>query len=187
MIKKWLIALGGLVLAGQIFAEEVKLPTSVTVDQIPLQLNGAGIRSKFFLDIYHIGVYATPQTSDATYLIQSRQPRRISMNLLRKVDSETMYNALLEGVRHNASNATLVNFNPYLEEMHTFFKRLIVLKKGDTVLFDLIPGKGIKVSIRDQYLEIASDDFAQAILKIWLGEHPVDKKLKAALLGAAKV
>jgi long-chain acyl-CoA synthetase len=42
----------------------------------------------------------------------------------------------------------------------------------------------VQVWINDRLRgKVAGDDFARALLRIWLGEHPADSGLKEALLG----
>ena len=54
----------------------------------------------------------------------------------------------------------------------------------DQYVFDYIPDKGTQVSKNQQVLGvIQGEDFKNALLEIWLGNHPADKKLKKGMLG----
>jgi hypothetical protein len=48
-----------------------------------------------------------------------------------------------------------------------------------------VPGVGTRVGIdgKERGKPIAGEDFHLALLRIWLGENPVDRDLKRALLG----
>jgi len=64
---------------------------------------------------------------------------------------------------------------------------LAVLKKGDVIDLDWLPGRGFVLSVNGKAKgePFVGEAFYAAILKIYIGERPVDKKLKAGLLGQA--
>ena len=52
------------------------------------------------------------------------------------------------------------------------------------MLLDYVPGTGTKVSVNGAELGIVEGhDFNAALLRVWIGASPVDKDLKAGLLG----
>jgi hypothetical protein len=53
------------------------------------------------------------------------------------------------------------------------------------ITLDYIPESGTRVTLNGEPKgeAIAGDDFYRALLRIWLGENPVDSSLKKALLG----
>jgi len=55
------------------------------------------------------------------------------------------------------------------------------------VNLDFLPGKGLVMTLNGarRGQPIPGEDLYAGVLKIFLGELPVDKKLKAGLLGAA--
>ena len=61
------------------------------------------------------------------------------------------------------------------------------IKAKSTIVFDLIPEKGTVLTINGQQKgrDIPGEDFANALLRVWLGEDPVQNDLKQALLGKA--
>ena len=62
------------------------------------------------------------------------------------------------------------------------------LKKGDILAIDYVPGQGTVILINGkQAAEPTADPaFYTMLLKIWLGDKPVDRSLKPALLGEAR-
>lgn len=191
MLKKCLILFLSLFLLSQVQAREIKGVTffeTINYGQTPLLLNGAGVRTKLFFDIYAIGLYTTEKMHDASALIQQAKPRRVRISLLHKVEAESICSSLMNSLEHNVSAAELVSLKPYIEQTRALFKRSGTLQKGDTVVLDIVPDIGLQVSIKGQEPStIASERFAQGMLSIWLGEHPVDKKLKHVLLGDTEV
>jgi hypothetical protein len=61
------------------------------------------------------------------------------------------------------------------------------VRKGDVVNLDFIPGTGLILSVNGtpRGQPVAGEDLYAGLLLVFLGEQPVDKKLKAGLLGAA--
>ena len=58
-------------------------------------------------------------------------------------------------------------------------------KNGMRITLDWLPGAGTQVTVqgRPTGAPIPGEDFYSALLKIWLGEKPVQADLKKALLG----
>lgn len=150
-----------------------------------LVLNGAGLRTLYMAKIYVAGLYLTEKKGNAAEVIALKGPKRIQMSLIRGVSVEQLLNALNEGLKANLSAAELAQFAGQIEQLNTTFSALQKTKKGDVVALDLIPGAGTRVSVNGQSTSapIAGDEFFGALLKIWLGDKPVQDKLKEALLG----
>jgi hypothetical protein len=57
-------------------------------------------------------------------------------------------------------------------------------KKGMAILLDWQPGTGTVISVdgKTRGKPIPGEDFYRALLRIWLGERPVQDDLKKALL-----
>ena len=188
-MKKQLTAMAlALLLANSAYALEmagVNLPEKVSVAETPLVLNGAGIRKKMVFDVYVAALYTAAKSNDANAIINAATPRRIQLDMLRNVESAALYNALLEGLQDNLSAAQLKALAPKVAELEKIFTEIKVANKGDVIVLDFLPGKGVKVLVRGQVAGmIAGDAIASAMLSIWLGKSPVSESLKAALLKA---
>jgi hypothetical protein len=154
----------------------------------PLVLNGAGIRkAALFVDVYAAGLYLPKHVTTPEQAIDMPGPKRVAMELLRDVDSATFSNALVTGLRENHSEAQMASFAPQIEQLTRIMARLDIAKRGTRIVLDLVPGKGTSVSIdgAPQGDLIPGEDFYRALLRNWIGEQPVSKDLKAALLRGA--
>jgi hypothetical protein len=58
-------------------------------------------------------------------------------------------------------------------------------KSGTRVLIDWLPESGTQLTVNNQVKgkDIAGEDFYKALLRIWLGNKPIQDDLKQALLG----
>ena len=63
--------------------------------------------------------------------------------------------------------------------------RMKEAKKGMRITLDWVPAAGTQLTVdgKPSGAPIPGEDFYRALLKIWLGEHPVQDDLKKALLG----
>ena len=69
-----------------------------------------------------------------------------------------------------------------IEQFYSYFDSSAVTR--DQYRFDYQPGVGTSVSKNQQSLGIIpGEDFRNALVEIWLGNHPADKDLKKAMLG----
>lgn len=174
----WLAPLQAREVAGVDIPETVKLHAA---DQT-LTLNGAGIRSKFFVNIY-IGALYLPQTAqDPEAVLRMPGTKRFSMHFVySEIRPEKLVPAWNRGFEDNLPPETFKALRLRIANFNGLFP---ILHRGDRVDIDIIPGKGTQVWINDTLRgKVAGDDFARALLLIWLGEHPADTSLKRDLLG----
>jgi hypothetical protein len=153
----------------------------------PLVLNGGGIRTAFFLNIYAAGLYLPSATTDPAKAIDSLGAKRVTLQMLRDVGTDDFVEALSDGLRANHSEAQMAAFAPKIERLTAIMSKLGSAKKGTRVMLDLVPGQGTQVSIdgAPQGAPIPGEDFYRALLRNWIGEHPVSADLKRALLRGA--
>jgi len=179
------LAAGLLVILG-IFAAEVagiKLDDQVKVGASDLVLNGTGLRSKLFIKVYIGALYVSEKSASPVALLDATTPRRMTMRMLRDIDSDTLYGALWDGLKDNNSEAELAALKVPIEQFAEIMKKIGTAKNGDTVTLDFA-GDGVAVGFNGTARgKVASGAFARSLLKVWLGDNPVDSSLKKALLG----
>jgi len=153
-----------------------------------LVLNGAGLRTRFFFDVYVAGLYLAEKRSSAAEAIALPGPKRVALRLLRNVSAKTLLDALNEGMQANNSPAELDALKSQLGELAALMNAIGEAKKGDSVALDFDPASGTRVSLNGKELgkPIAGADFYRALLRVWLGDKPVQDNLKRALLGAPR-
>ena len=147
-----------------------------------MQLNGVGYRKKFFIKVYIGALYTEKKARSRDEVLALKGPRRIAMHILHKeVSQEQLVDAWNEGFEGNLSDDDLNKLRSDIEQFNAMFS---TVRKGDVIYIDYIPGLGSRVTIKgDQKGVIAGRDFNNALVDIWLGDAPADKKLKKAMLG----
>ena len=160
------------------FEESISLSS---VEQ-PLQLNGLGIRYKFFFKIYIAALYVQNPSSDPGRLLASNEARRMTMHFLYdEVERQKLVDGWNEGFENNLDAEQLNALKPRIDRFNALFE---TMKRGEQIHLDYVPGQGTAVVIRGQLKgQVPGEDFNRALMKIWLGDYPVGDDLKQALLG----
>lgn len=165
----------------------VKFEESLPVAGNQLVLNGAGIRTKFIIKVYAAGLYLQSRESTTEGVMKVAGPRRIRLVMLRDITSDDFGTAFMGGLNNNVSKEDQLKVITQISKYGENFAQIESLKKGDTLDTDWIPGVGSQAYLNGKKIgEVLPDIlFYNAILRIWLGEKPVDNSLKASLLGPA--
>jgi len=157
----------------------VTIPESLDTD---LQLNGAGIRSKFFFKIYIAELYLEHPSTKAREILDTSGRKRMTMHMLYdEVGKEKLVDGWNEGFSGNLSPDQLKALDPEIQQFNELF---IDVHEGEEIILDYTPGQGTAVSIAGELKgTVAGADFNRALLSIWLGKDPVGDDLRDALLG----
>lgn len=150
-----------------------------------LVLNGAGLRKRFNLDIYVIGLYLPKPQSSAQAAITTEGPKRIALTLVRDLTAKWLVEGLYEGLQDSTTEEEFKRLKGSADAMAAVMLPLEGARKGDVLAVDYVPGSGAQVVVNGRTIggPIPGRDFYQALLKIWLGDKPVDAELKRQLLG----
>jgi len=166
--------------------EGVKLADKVQLGGAELVLNGAGVRTRIFFKVYVGALYLQKETGSADAVLADAGPKRVAMHLLRELGSEQLFTALKEGLADNHSPEQVAKFEPQVKQMEKIFFAIKSAKKGDAIMLDYLPRAGMRIVLNSEEKgTVAGADFYRALLRIWLGEKPVDASLKKAMLGAS--
>ncbi|MGX9459730.1 chalcone isomerase family protein [Shewanella sp. A14] len=161
---------------------DVNVPETITTNEQVMLLNGAGVRSKFFMDLYVGSLFTLKQTHEAKPIVDGDMPGAIRLNITSgMITSEKLTNALNDGFNlatdgdTSAINASIQNFVSF-----TFAEEI---KKGDQFTLVSIPKEGVYSYKNGKQLSFTQDEaFRKALMLIWLGNKPTDKQLKKDML-----
>lgn len=160
-----------------------------TIDQrgAKLVLNGAGVRYKAVFKVYSAGLYLPKKASTSEEALTLAGPKRISITMLRDIDSNELGKLFTRGVEDNAPKTEMSKLIPGLLRMGQIFSDQKKLATGDGIIIEWVPGTGGVLTVKGipQGEPFKEQEFFAALLRIWLGPNPADWKLKDALLGKA--
>ena len=165
----------------------VKVADSATVAGKELKLNGAGMRIKFVVKVYAMGLYLTEKKTTPAEILALNGPKRVSLTMMREVNSDEFGQLFITAMNNNSDKAEKAKYFNQTVKFGEMFASLDKVKKGDVVTLDWIPGTGTVSSVNGkQQGEVLPDaGFYNAMLRIWLGDNPADNSLKPLLLGAS--
>ncbi len=179
------LALSAAALGATVELHGVKVEDSMTVGGVKLELNGYGTRYKGPFKVYVGDLYTTKKVGSLEELIAAPGPKRLTMTFVREIEAGPFGKLLTRGVEDNVSKAEMSKLVPGLIRMGEIFTLNKVLKVGDTIFIDWIPGTGMVVTAKGvvQGEPFKEPEFYKAIMSIWFGQSPADWRLKDALLG----
>jgi hypothetical protein len=177
-------ALAAVVLAAPALARDVAgvaFPETITAAGQELKLNGAGVRTKFFVKVYAGGLYLPRPSQDPGAIVAADEPKRVRMVFLRDVDKKKIMETYREGFHRNSAGPALPAL---LEKLDLLGPAIVDMRKGAEMFVTYVPGQGTTVaSAGAQPVTIAGKEFGEAMFRNWLGPQPADADLKKALLG----
>jgi len=167
----------------------VKMDDSVTLEKQNLQLNGAGVRYKAIFKVYAAALYLREKKSTAGDAIAEPGAKRVTLVMLRDVSSEELSNGFLSAMRQNLDAGEKANVMGSMYRLGALFSGTPELPKGTVLNIDLSADAALNVSLNGKKFgePIKDPALCNALLKIWLGEKPVDAGLKQAMLGIQPV
>lgn len=174
---------GAPALAADMEVAGVRVPAQLSEGGHTLVLNGAGLRSKFVVKVYVASLYASAKTQDAAALINSREPRRLRLQLLRDVDSKSLDAAMQEGLHDNTDKTELAALQAHTGRLSALMAEIGSAREGDVIDLDF-DARGVTITDNGkQRGRIDDPAFGRALLRVWLGDNPAQSSLKKALLG----
>jgi len=166
----------------------VKVPESIVVDGMALQLNGAGVRTKAVVfvkvKVYVGALYLPRKMSDGGAVVALDQPKAVRMTFLRDVDRSSILGAFKDGFESN-SKEQLDEVLPKLKLLEPALPDEV--KEGQVLSVTYVPGQGSVVGVEGgKPVTVAGKAFADALFRNWLGPKPADggiEDLQEAMLG----
>ena len=169
--------------------EGVNLEDRIRVDGHDLQLNGLALRTRFIFKVYVAGLYLPAKATTAQAAIEANGPKRIILVMMRDASAEQFVESIEAGVRANNSEAQIAAVKTQIDQLLAMIRAVGKSKKGARIVLDYAPsdhGTTLFVDGVAQGRPMAGKAFYQVLLRIWLGEDPVQPDLKEALLGGVQ-
>lgn len=186
-MMKLITLLAGLLLGSTAFSQEIagiEMPDKITTTaDTELQLNGAGVRTKWFMDLYVSGLYLQGTETDAEAILSADEAMAIRLHMVSGlITSEKMTEATLEGFE-NATHGETAPLQAEIDQLLSAFG--VPIEKGDIFEFVYAPGTGIQIIKNGNVAQTISSDnaFKRAFFGIWISDKPAQKSLKYEMLG----
>lgn len=150
-----------------------------------LRLNGVGLRASAVLKGFAAALYLAQNGGSTEQVLHTPGPKRLRMRMLLDVPIQVFTHAVRKGIRRNVSEAQQAALS---ERIDTFDRNLQAIGKvfdGDVIDLDYLPESGLVILIngKPRGAPIPGEDLYAALMLVFIGERPVDARLKAGLLG----
>lgn len=158
---------------GVTFAERVRVG-----DRTLVLANVGLLRYRIFIKAYVAALYL--ETGVAPPRVFDDVPKRLEIEYFYAIEAGGFADATDRGVAANVSAATLAKLRPRIARLNALYADV---KPGDRYALTYTPGVGTELALNGVRLGVVEGaDFAAAVFAIWLGEAPLDEKLKAQLV-----
>jgi long-chain acyl-CoA synthetase len=162
----------------------VRIDEHAQVGNQDLVLNGAGLRKKLIFDVY-VGSLYLPNKAATAADVLAQSPRRIQLNVMRKLSADQLIGALDEGLKENTSADEFAALVVPRGELAAIMKSFGQAKEGSVVTLDFVDG-ATEIRLDGESRGRVDGATVNAVLtRIWIGEHPVQADLRKAMLGGA--
>lgn len=162
------------------------LEDRIRIDGQELQLNGAALRTRVIFKVYVAGLYLPARAATAQAAIEAKGAKRIILVMMRDANAQQFVDSIDAGMRANNSEAQIAAVKVQIDELMAMIRAVEQAKRGTRVVLDYEPSVGATTLLVDgvaQGAPMSGEPFYQALLRIWLGDDPVQLDLKEALLG----
>jgi len=180
-----LVASRGALAAAPIRVEGVTFAGVATVAGQALELNGVGLRAVAWLKGYAAGLYLSSRVRTPQQVYAAPGAKRLQLRMLLDVDIEEFVKAFHKGVDRNTPPAERPALVERMARFDVLLRAIGKVKKRDVVDLDWLPGRGLQLALNGQLRgePIPGEDLYAALLRIFVGDKPVDAELKIGLLG----
>ena len=167
-------------IADQTFADRI------TLGNTELLLNGVGVRAVAWFKGYAAGLYLAEKAATPAQVVAVKGPKRVQLKMLIDVDAKEFTKAFNVGIRRNTSADEQARMGDEMTQFDHTIDAIGAVKKGDVINLDFVPARGVVMTVNgaERGKPINNELLYAGILKIFIGELPVDRKLKDGLLGA---
>ncbi len=160
----------------------INIKNSITINHQKLLLNGAGVRSMFFFNIYIGALYVQNRETNPQKIINSKQTMNIRMIITSSlISSQKMKNGFKDAFKKSLKSGYYTNKKTIQQFLTTFNTKI---SKKDIYDFLFYQKNGVMIYKNHKLIQtINSFAFKKALFAIWFGYYPAQESLKKKMLG----
>ena len=167
--------------------EHQTFPGQASVGGAPLQLNGVGLRAAFIYKVYLAGLYLPARAATGADAMAQAGPKRVQVRMLMDGPSDEFAKAFTGGIAKRTPADQVAAMQERIAAFDRTLRSVGTVHKGDVVDLDWLPSEGLAMRLNGKAVgtPVPGADLYSALLAIFVGDRPVDAKMKAGMLGAA--
>ena len=169
----------------QIDVDGVIIPRFIKFEGRDIELNGIGIRSRLWFDVYTQALYLTKLSQDPVEILESNTPMGIRIQITSSLVTAKKFSKSINiGIEKSVGEIEFPKYKERLDLLDSFVNSEVIVEKD---IFNLIynpADESLWVTKNDVLKgKVPGKDFKKAFFGMWLSDKPVDQKLKNDLLG----
>lgn len=160
--------------------EGVQFADQVRAGDVTLHLSRMGLlRYKLFIKAYVAALYLDDGAAPGDILADV--PKRLELSYFWSISGPDFGKAGDQILAQNVDAQTFAALRPRLDRINAWYRDV---KPGDRYSLTYVPGSGTELALNGRRLGVVEGaDFAAAYFRIWLGDTPIDTRLRDQLLG----
>lgn len=162
----------------------IEISPSINLHKKKLQLNGAAVRSKFFVQTYVIALYAESPIIDEDTAINSSIERDIRMIICTPLaTTDLVIDNIRNGIKDSVGSSHYAELKESVEQITSTLKEIGIGYKDIVDIYLTSKCELLLYKNEKQEGKLKNGTgFAQALFEMYVGKRPKDKKIKQALL-----
>jgi hypothetical protein len=163
--------------------EGVDFADQVRAGDVTMRLSCVGLlRYKLFIKAYVAALYLGDGAAGGDVLADV--PKRLELSYFWSISGADFGTAGDQILAQNVDAETLSALRPRLGRINALYRDV---KPGDRYSLTYVPGGGTELALNGTRLGVIDGaDFAAAYFRIWLGDTPIDTRLRDQLLACRK-
>lgn len=139
---------------------------------------------RMFFKLYDASLYSdTEQVIQGDGMLDGKSALLLEFDYLRKIKKSIILESSEKILANNMSPVELASIQERVDQINAVYR---TVDKGDRSALSYMPGQGTTLWINDKpMITIEGEDFARLYFRIWLGEKPISKAMRDALLQRA--
>lgn len=164
--------------------EGQRFDDTAEVSDRTLRLNGLGLRGVAWVKAFVAGLYLSAPARDPAQILAMQGPKRLRLKILLAAPSQELTKSLIRRINRHEPESVKLRLGERLPKLASMIDGLGDLQVGDTLDLDFVPDKGVSLRLNDKVVgtAIPGEDLYRAVLKIFVGDKPVDARMKEGLL-----
>lgn len=157
--------------------------TAVLSDRT-LRLNGLGLRGVAWVKAFVAGLYLSAPSKDPSQILAMQGPKRLRLKIMLTAPSHELTKSLIRRVNRHEPESVRARLGERLPRLAAMIDGIGELQQGDTLDLDFVPDRGVSLRHNDKPVgaPVPGEDLYRAVLKIFVGDNPVDARMREGLL-----
>lgn len=172
-----------LCMSSDITVSDIKFKGNESFHGHKFVLNGAGIREKYYIDLYVLGLYLRKKETSANKVLNANEPQMFRLVCVSNLITAEKFNEAMEEGFFNATNGNPDKYKKEIQTLKDAFSG--TWKIGDEFVIFYTRKGGLELYKNNQLKATINSgiQFKTTVMKIWLGPKSVSDDLRDELLG----